>query len=417
MTNKKTLEQVTEHLEDLLNLPRQIWLFGAGISRNSGIPLMYDLTNRVEALLSDPSAGLNIEDIKQTPDIYKAIKKQLPSSSHIEHSLSQIGDLISLAERKEDPVVTLGKSKFTADDLRSAHRHIQLAIRHTVECGYKPAQGKGAEQIGTIDNPIVSRKYHDNFVNSLFHRRRAGLEQQTVVRFVTTNYDTLLEDALSHAHIGYVDGFAGGATGFWDPKNSDRRLKHVTSISRHTASICKLHGSIDWVSDETDVVMRVRSSAIKPEGKEQELLIYPQATKYQVTQRDPFATLFSEFRTAMMSPGQNVLIICGYSFGDDHVNEEIERALRHGPGNLTVLALCRQATSGPGELEENEGLPPVLVKWLQNQSYGDRVIVAGSHGYYRKGIENSIENQGEELPWWTFDGITEILSKGAEAIQ
>ena len=32
------LEKAATHLDELLNLERQVWLFGAGISKDAGIP-------------------------------------------------------------------------------------------------------------------------------------------------------------------------------------------------------------------------------------------------------------------------------------------------------------------------------------------------------------------------------------------
>ena len=413
------LEKAATHLDDLLNLERQVWLFGAGISKDAGIPLMYPLTARVETLLGSDKQELGLPDTARSSSIYEKMRAQLPDEAHVEHVLSQIGDLVSLSERKKDTAVEFSGEKITAKELRKAHRHIQLAIRYTVENGYLLESGKGkdktTEEIGSPDKVIVNRVHHDNFVKNLFHHRRAGLEHNPAVRFVTTNYDTLLEDALAHAHVGYVDGFAGGATGFWDPRNSDQRLQDIRKVNRHSASVCKLHGSIDWIADDTDVVMRVRSSVIKPDEDKQQLLIYPQATKYQVTQRDPFATLFAEFRQALSRSGPSVLVICGYSFGDDHVNEEIERALRTGPSGLTVVALCFQSANDKGELTGRSGLPNVVADWLENPEYGSRVVVAGSHGYYRNGLDSSLPFT-EPLSWCSFTGISDFLASGLEAV-
>jgi hypothetical protein len=43
--------QYQKQIDELLNLPQQMWLLGAGISKDAGIPLMYPLTDRVEAIL------------------------------------------------------------------------------------------------------------------------------------------------------------------------------------------------------------------------------------------------------------------------------------------------------------------------------------------------------------------------------
>lgn len=199
------------------------------------------------------------------------------------------------------------------------------------------------------------------------------------------------------------------------PTTSTSTTSPIRKVNRHTASVCKLHGSIDWIADDKDIVMRVRSSVIKADDGNQQLLIYPQATKYQVTQRDPFATLFSDFRASLARSGPSVLVVCGYSFGDDHVNEEIERALRAGPSGLTVVALCFQTTDKNGNLNDSQGIPAVVAEWLQDPEFGSRVVVAGSHGYYRNGLQSSLKVD-MPLPWCSFAGITDFLDRGVEAL-
>lgn len=412
--NDDAISGIEAHLEDLLNLPRQVWLLGAGISRDAGVPLMSPLTDRVVELLADDTNPLGVSDTTRSAEIFNLIRKQLSDNSHVEHILSQIGDFISLAERQKDSKVLIEKKSVTAKELRDSHHHIQLAIRHTVEYGYIAATDTEEEKIGKPGASIVHRDSHDDFIRSLFHHRRAGLEQNPPVKFFTTNYDTLLEDSLAHHCIAYVDGFSGGATGFWDLRNSDSHLDHASRFSRHTASVAKLHGSIDWVSDDSGVVMRVRSSVITSDTDcKHRLLIYPQATKYHVTQRDPFASLFGKFRSSLDSNAPTVLIVCGYSFGDDHINEEIERALRTGPSTLTVLALCHQAVDKDGNLKPEEGLPTAIAGWLKHPAYAARVIVGGSCGYYRGCLTNSLASTSKN-DWWTFSGIAKMLAHGVE---
>lgn len=403
---------VEEHLESMLNLPRQIWLLGAGISRDAGVPLMYPLTDRVANLLADKKKPLDGLNTNTSATIYSALRGMLSETSHVEQVLSQIGDYISIASRQKDTSVLIDGQSVTAESLNETHHHIQLAIRYTVEHGYIPPDGAKKEKIGRPGASIVQRDFHDEFVRSLFHVRRAGLEQNPPVIFFTTNYDTLLEDALAFHRIAYVDGFSGGGTGFWDVRNSNRRLEHDSRFNRHSARVAKLHGSIDWVSDDSGVVMRVRSSNVGVSGT-QRLLIYPQATKYQVTQRDPFASLFSQFRQELNSSSPTVLIICGYSFGDDHINEEIERCLRTGPPNLNLLAFCHQVTDEKNKLTDNEGLPLVVAQWLKKPEYASRVIVAGSRGYYRGNLTNTLDAT-REYHWWTFSGLTKMLANGVE---
>jgi len=62
VNDNEAVERVASHLDDLLNIPRQVWLLGAGISCDAGIPLMYDLTKRVDALLSSQKNELGTLD-------------------------------------------------------------------------------------------------------------------------------------------------------------------------------------------------------------------------------------------------------------------------------------------------------------------------------------------------------------------
>ncbi len=72
------------------------------------------------------------------------------------------------------------------------------------------------------------------------------------------------------------------------------------------------------------------------------LLIYPQATKYIETQKDPFATLFQQFRNELQISTNNTLLICGYSFGDEHINAEIEFALTSPNNQHQCFDICKR---------------------------------------------------------------------------
>ena len=89
--------------------------------------------------------------------------------------------------------------------------------------------------------------------------------------------------------------------------------------------------------------------------------IYPQATKYIKTQKDPFAALFSEMRSAINSGGQNVLITCGYSFNDEHINSEIEHCLNDVNNKTTVVAFTDEKPEGE-----------VVVNKTLDRCYGQR---------------------------------------------
>lgn len=384
-TDSDSLKQ----LDALLAANNQAWLFGAGISLNAGIPLMIPLTSRVMAIAQG-------EEDQVTFGVLTELLKQLPDGSHIEHILSQLSDYTALAERSKDQTVIIGDTPMNKEQLCNVHDKVLRYIAETIRWGYKPAQEDGPEVIGSQAKPIVNVDGHKAFINNLFNRGQAGVaERRTAVRLFTTNYDTLLEDALSLCCCSYWDGFSGGAVAY---RNYQYGMSEPNKGYR--AHVIKLHGSIDWHLGEDDRVWRVRDGDLYPEQVSR-VLIYPQATKYLATQRDPFASQFDVFRRFMGSV-ENVFITCGYSFGDEHINQEIELALRHPDNRTTVLAFVKE-------------LNPTLHKW-RALPWAKRLYIMAEDGIY-VGEEGPFFTppDGKKLNWWTFEGITNILSNGAEA--
>ena len=93
----KSFDHGVEELQKVLELGRQHWLLGAGVSVVSGIPLMYPLTTRVKARLD----GDNLK-------LFNTVVADLPSGAHVEHILSHLADFIALAERSKGKTVDSG---------------------------------------------------------------------------------------------------------------------------------------------------------------------------------------------------------------------------------------------------------------------------------------------------------------------
>ena len=92
---------------------------------------------------------------------------------------------------------------------------------------------------------------------------------------------------------------------------------------------------------------------------------------------------------------QRLLIICGYSFGDRHVNLEINKALRESEGNLTVAAFT--------EMDEPTGL---LKEWREDGSIRKDLLIFANRGFFH-GDANEVSKGN--LPWWKFENLTRIL--------
>jgi hypothetical protein len=379
-----------KQLDDLLAASNQSWLFGAGIGLNAGIPLMGPLTSRVLAKVAQDTD-------EQAKYVLEAIKAELSDSSHIEHILSHLGDYATIAERSKEKKVTIGANTMDTKALGELHSKILKWIAETIRWGYRPACGDRPEQIGTPKEPIVTVDGHRAFVSALFNRNQAGVaERRRAVGLFTINYDTLLEDALSLSCLSYWDGFSGGAVAYRSYRYGEKEPK-----SGYRALVIKLHGSVDWHLGDDERVWRVREGDLYP-NRTSRVLIYPQATKYLATQRDPFAAQFDLFRRTLGADAENVLAICGYSFGDEHINEEIELALQRPENKTTILAFA-------------ETLNPTLVKW-GTSPWSKRLYAITGDGLYA-GDEGPFfcSSDTYKREWWKFEGVTRILNSGPEA--
>lgn len=382
--NKDGLKQ----LDNLLASANQSWLFGAGISFGGNIPLMGPLTERVFALAA-------ADKTPRAKDVLNAVKSVLPDGSHIEHILSHLGDHATIAERSKTQESQIGTVTVKFSEFKTLHAKYLKWIADTIRWGYQSARGAEPEKIGTRENPIVTVDGHSAFIAALFDRSQAGIaERRRAVRLFTTNYDTLLEDALALGCIPYWDGFTGGALAFRCHRFGQ------SEPDGYRALVIKLHGSIDWHLGNDDRVWRVRDGDLYPE-KTARVLIYPQSTKYLATQRDPFASQFDLFRRSLSSGSENIFATCGYSFGDDHINQEIELAMQHPESNTTFLAFT-------------SALNPTLKRW-QEASWAKRLYIITQTGLFTGKEGPLFPPKTGTYDWWTFSGITKLLNIGAEA--
>lgn len=238
-----------ENLERLLAANRQSWLFGAGISCESNLPLMAKLTELVFDSIHD--------DDKQ---ILQHLRQELGEDANIEDILSYLGDIISIQGRRRDPNYRLNGIDKTKSELETLHFNVTASIGNIIRWGYSTNDNQ--DVLGSHNEPLVDIVNHQEFINSLF-RLRANLESKRLpVNFFTTNYDTLVEDALALEGLKYWDGFHGGAIAFKELRFGDSIPK-----SKFQANVIKLHGSIDWYEGDDGNIWRVRDHDKYPNKK------------------------------------------------------------------------------------------------------------------------------------------------------
>lgn len=367
---REPFKKASSQLRELRDQSRPAFLLGAGCSKCAGIPLSDELTKQI---LEGDKLGVESKNILET------VKKlfESPGNAQIEDYLSELIDFLAIAERRE---------------MRNATRKtVQIA---GMECNTKQLR-EAVEQIkqaiaSIIEETETSIEIHRDFVAAVDRSVRVGKEREREpVSYLVLNYDTIIEDALALEKISYSDGIDGGVTGWWDPQTFDREgLK---------ARVFKLHGSINWCEIERDPLPRRVNPGLKKGLRTTKNLIWPASTKYRETQLEPFEQLMTRARRAMRpnSRFQRVLIICGYSFRDAHINAEIDRALKESDGHLTIVAFTG----------ENDLIEP-LRTWNKDTAFREQVLIFGKRGFFHG---KNKESSDEDLPWWKFENIVRIL--------
>jgi SIR2-like domain len=197
----------------------------------------------------------------------------------------------------------------------------------------------------------------------------ASLYHQPVEIF-TVNYDLLFETALDRRRVPYFDGFVGTLKARFHTELVESSVgKDKECVPAFFVRLWKLHGSVNWLW-ETPNIVRLG----QPVSSGVAAAIYPSDAKYDESRRVPFVVLQDRFRRALQDP-ETVVIISGYSFADEHLNELIfEAAARRERSEF--VAFCH--SNIPDELSKRAVVTPNL-----QVASGTEAILGGVRGNWK----------------------------------
>lgn len=300
-------DAVREILEQLTSEKRKLgFLMGAGTSMAVGLPGIDALTSKVDGKLSP-----------EEKKIITTIKSGIPNSPNIEKILDKIRLCRELFEGEKDGKY-YGINGY--DTARALDVKICNSIREVIQ----------SEDI-TDDTP---HKIFSQWLKALYSTRISPVE------IFTLNYDLIFEEAMENAGVPFFDGFIGSSRPFFAPESVD--IEYGDSNNSFYPPIgwtrlWKLHGSINWFSlNKGEETIITRTSYQKDEA-ERELMIFPSREKYSQSRKLPFLTYQDRLRK-FLAKGETLLVVCGYSFSDQHINEILFQGLRSNP-RLTIIAL------------------------------------------------------------------------------
>lgn len=265
------------------------FLFGAGTSlakKNKDsiiVPAIGIMTNDIETKLSEST-------IFETA--LSEIKEEITSEKYT------IETLLSNLEQKRQIIGKGTLNGLKNSDLDNLVVEIKKQIRETVS-------------IHNRDELDLSNLIHVDFAEWI-----GKFDRKYPIEIFTTNYDYLFELGLEHNNIPYYDGFTGSYKPFFNAES----VEDLSFLPNQT-KLWKIHGSLGWHFDEiTKKVWRKDSTTY-------DILIYPSTLKYDHSRKQPYTALGDRLTNFLKQP-DTILITCGYSFGDEHINERITTALK-----------------------------------------------------------------------------------------
>lgn len=310
---EKSMRTEFQCLADKLNSQgRKVGFFlGAGASIPAKLPDMFSLTKKIKKRIGKT----------EHKDIFNKLENKLGDKQHIEHILSFIEEVSSL-DAFSSVLYGEGSNPY---DWKALIAELKSLISKTIE-----------------DDSDLDSLSHRCF--SRWLKTRGGDTE-----IFTTNYDLVLESAFEDENLFYFDGFIGGISPKFQPTTVDPVNMQASEEVRPPNSwvrLWKMHGSINWELIKRNDFHEVRRNPQRVES----CLIYPSSIKYSDSRRMPYLVMQDRFRRYLHSEKLTLLII-GYGFGDEHLNEVIFDSLKRNK-NLDLNILCYENLGENNQLEK-----------------------------------------------------------------
>lgn len=282
-----------------------IFLFGAGVSKPAGIPLLKDMTN---GFLANPSKYKDSSDShskKTEAQISEPIEILCQVSTEYFHRLDLECLLFLIAKLHDNDSRDLFIGKFPI--LKRLDGNILSEIRDLI-----------------ISYIRATCEVHDKNVDYLWPL--AGLSEGKKMKIFSLNYDTTLETYCEKAGLSYSDGFAP----YWD----------IRSFEEADIEIFKLHGSLCWLGNDDCKFIKVPLKGQKTnrlayltDQAALQTIIFP--TSEKIMQSELYHWLYYKFSSELSKAKTCVAV--GYSFSNRQVIGHIRSALNRNPSLWLVI--------------------------------------------------------------------------------
>ncbi len=216
-----------------------VYILGAGFSAERGLPLVKNFMFEMRDTYDWLQEAQRTEEAKAIEDVLKFRQDAAAAAYRLKIDLENIEELFSLASA----------STGFASKATGLSKSIRVAIAATLDyCSTKTPEPKvgmqSREQLAFYDQyrntgqPNVF-EYRDIPAYQFYLRAMLGMQEESQGEnsFISFNYDTLVEEALSSMNVPFSYGFKGKTVNY---------KTNLLNLNNPKIKLLKLHGSVNW---------------------------------------------------------------------------------------------------------------------------------------------------------------------------
>ncbi len=202
---------------------------------------------------------------------------------------------------------------------------------------------------------------------------------------ITSNYDRVLEYAISRLGYDYTDGFTGKQLSKFDKDNF--KTKNIINLM-------KVHGSLNWFSFNNGYPFFLTGEYEDKINDLKPLMVLPSNDKYQDSFQEPYRTIIQK-ADEVIDEATSFLVV-GFGFNDEHITPKLENKIKNG---TPIVIITKEATD----------------------SYQEKLQNAKKYCLFEEGENETtkLESSEEQLDWykirnldgtyWKLENFMEIL--------
>jgi hypothetical protein len=221
---------------------RNVYILGAGFSKDAGAPLVHDFLDRAREFYDDPDSALDPEEREQFERVFSFKREVAKAREKFRIDLDNIEQLFGLVEMSQRLESASPKTRDAT--VYPIAKTLQLALEDASKrppVGFTLSRGYETQDSFTpfVRRQSTSADVYETDIYTHFALRLAGKydDQRKLASrsdtVITINYDLIVDDALNR--VGARPGYELGDAVFEEPNQGQPVIP-----------VLKLHGSTNW---------------------------------------------------------------------------------------------------------------------------------------------------------------------------